>query len=365
MDIMKLVEFKKRTAHGGFTGKFKSRGRLVQIDLALQSWEEGMNGKRDDKIQLLWLVAKECRRWLKLKAGKTSTNSLRRQQVVRELLAQVMDLFRRIAPDYMRALNKFETGKAHFNPHVGYQSLSGPYSFERSGYLRSGKQYAPSGTLLGDAYNDSSNTYKAQFGNKKFSDFTEADYDKLDNLMGANNPVLYLHKLERLKLMAIPNGELFYNFRDDLFSMDEWDVGFRRGAIDYDKGGGWPYAVDRYGNLFTIKISGSEQINHSTLNAGNMIICAGMLKLWQGEMLMISNNSGHYKPPRRQLHKLLVMYHEMGVRLSHTHAQVWEPARDGNGMEIFIYNAEEFATHDEGNPPALIAPIGHTGAISH
>jgi hypothetical protein len=75
------------------------------------------------------------------------------------------------------------------------------------------------------------------------------------------------------------------------------------------------YAMDKYGNLMTMPSNlfvphqgrtltndaSPAQCNHSSLNAGSDVICAGMITFNAGYITMIDNNSGHYKPTPKQL----------------------------------------------------------------
>ncbi|HEY4358732.1 MAG TPA: hypothetical protein VGN16_23495, partial [Acidobacteriaceae bacterium] len=57
-------------------------------------------------------------------------------------------------------------------------------------------------------------------------------------------------------------------------------------------------------------------------NAGKAVLCAGMLTIKQGKLTYISTSSGHYKPKREHLHRLLTLFSEEGVDLSKTEIHV-------------------------------------------
>jgi hypothetical protein len=68
------------------------------------------------------------------------------------------------------------------------------------------------------------------------------------------------------------------------------------------------YAMDKYGNLISIADNAqfdgktySAEHRHSSLNAGNNVICAGYIKVEQGAIKYIDNKSGHYKPSEKDL----------------------------------------------------------------
>jgi hypothetical protein len=77
--------------------------------------------------------------------------------------------------------------------------------------------------------------------------------------------------------------------------------------------------------IFTISVDGQfwvcfdqryGYIHHSSLLAGAPVLSAGELVLEDGQLLSISNASGHYKPPAKSLDVALKLLAEMGVNLS-------------------------------------------------
>jgi hypothetical protein len=48
-------------------------------------------------------------------------------------------------------------------------------------------------------------------------------------------------------------------------------------------------------------------LNHSSILAGNLVVCAGWLRAYQGELTDINNGSGHYKPSARDLARAISM----------------------------------------------------------
>lgn len=70
------------------------------------------------------------------------------------------------------------------------------------------------------------------------------------------------------------------------------------------------YAMDKYGNLMSVASDATfsdgtldfkSEHRHSSLNAGNKVICAGYIKIEAGLVKYIDNKSGHYKPTREDL----------------------------------------------------------------
>ena len=358
------AQFKHNTTTHGFFGCKNSRGRLTQIDIALDAWEALQNhASKDQKVALLWQMIKECRKWLKSKAGKTTKNCQKRRGEVSCLAADAYFKLTQIAPELDKALSTFAQHKAR-GPRADVKTLSGVYRHERGLYVKSGKTYAPSGTLLDVQFGRLTKQQEARFGGREFGQLTEKDYALLDKIAGKSKPVLYMSKIQRMKYMVIPNGEYFYDIEDNIFTMPAAAVGFVGGKIDYDKGGGWTYAIDQYSNLFTrddraaVDSSGNPiQFNHSSFNAGRDVMCAGVIKIWQGELISISNNSGHYKPSRRLLYGVVNMFKDEGVKLDNTEVQVWEPPPGGGGMNISMYDAVPFASNRVDNPPQLREPV--------
>lgn len=289
-------QFKKDTAHTNLLKRGKMRNTIARIDAALDVWHGHQT--LDNTI----LVYKECRHWLKSKSGKTSTNSLRRQARINKLCGECVQWFGHFDPDLMRAFGRFEA-KKNQGAQAGLKSMEGAYKHERSLYLKSGKTYAPSATAL--------RPMKGQLpalANKSFGSWTEQEYDQLDAHLKKSNPVVYLKKLERLKDMIFvevhPSGSRkLVDYKGLPYSThkDVWGNELNHGN---------PYAIDRYGNLFSVdEASHGGQFNHSSFNAGNDVVCAGMIHVDNGVLLKIDNNSGHYAPTQAQLYEAAKMLH--------------------------------------------------------
>ena len=89
-----------------------------------------------------------------------------------------------------------------------------------------------------------------------------------------------------------------------------------------------PKHVNRSGKaIFVISVDGSvwvcfDQrygfIHHSSLLAGAPILAGGELVLEAGQLLTVSNASGHYQPPPQSIDVALKLFKAMGVDLSQT-----------------------------------------------
>lgn len=276
--LLTKKEFIDRTKHSNI---FKMRGSISAIDQALDIWHK--NRTLDNTV----LVYKECRHWTKAKAGKTTETSLKRQTQVKFLTNDALNWIWHLDPQLGKARLAFENKKrlATAAP-LQTQAMPGVYHHERALYEQSGKTRAPSATLLDGRYDPASNN------NTEFSNLSEADFKGLDESLGKQFSVVYLKKMERLRdLMVVENHRLLKADGQPLTT-----TGLA----------GWPYAIDAYGNLFTkndqaLNLHAKCMFNHSSFNAGNDVVCAGMICVNNGMLQRISNNSGHYKPSRRNL----------------------------------------------------------------
>lgn len=175
---------------------------------------------------------------------------------------------------------------------------------------------------------------------KTVGDLTNEEFRILDELARANlisGDLNYLKKAQRLQYMAIPDG-------NGALVDANWNP---VDAQDY------PYAMDRYGNLFTrnqAPLNGAWWFNHSSFNAGQEVISAGIIRINGGTLEMIDNNSGHYKPSRQNLHDCLVVLTSEGVDLQNAivNLYVWV-----NGVkQEHRYNATTFRA-DPNQPPDI------------
>lgn len=89
---------------------------------------------------------------------------------------------------------------------------------------------------------------------------------------------------------------------------------YKKDGLPHTSAGREIYAMDKYGNLITMKPQtrystrtrtytdhGNVQHNHSSLNAGADVICAGEIAFVAGKITYIDNGSGHYKPTAKHL----------------------------------------------------------------
>ena len=315
--IMSVTEFQTLTKHKS-GNLFKSRGRLFQIDKALEAWHAAANGFDEEmKLAAAYDLQKECKRWIKIKQsekGKESTQS--RMDVVLTLMQQSTECLHDLLNVFGlgRALDRFEGRKFSRGSHDFSRPLQGVYGHERTLYVGYGKKRAPSGTL----FDGQLRSKKVKWRGPQFQDLTLSDYKKLDNLTQNRLNVLYLNKIQRLKYMAFPVKGLLCDSEDNPITTK-----IKRGE---------PYAMDRYGNLFVDDkgvLQMQHQVNHSTFNSGRDVICAGSISIREGLLKMIDNCSGHYKPSKEHLREAIMVLAEEGVNLTEAVATYLVPPSPG------------------------------------
>lgn len=80
------------------------------------------------------------------------------------------------------------------------------------------------------------------------------------------------------------------------------------------------WTMDSYGNMFIYdtdigKKLGIKQVNHSSMNSGREVICAGMISVDDGLVTYVTNTSGHYKPTKPHLAEALNILNDDGLNL--------------------------------------------------
>jgi hypothetical protein len=117
------------------------------------------------------------------------------------------------------------------------------------------------------------------------------------NMGGFRPRVHYIRKCERINNnMLIPITGLLYK---DTARCPYTSAGSNGRDI---------YAIDKYGNLMSVADDAhfddgtfQSEHRHSSLNAGNGVVCAGYIGIQAGVITYIDNRSGHYKPTERDL----------------------------------------------------------------
>lgn len=335
-------------------GVFNSRKSLEPIDGILTNCV-GLDAKPiDDRIALMVLLIEMGNKWLTSKAALVDANTAKRRAGVQQLMEQAQKRFayerftqkkqRSLAPGarpvatrgmqsgYRAERQQFLTQRADLQASGAYgrgvtvAPISGSYAHEMHGFARAGKS-------MGKDFV----TRQAEFAN-----FTLEDYQayKATNVPGINKThVHFMRKSERLHNMIIVTDGLLTHKGAKLTTA----------ARDYI------YVMDTYGNLFyqNALVDGpmagdyASQYNHSSLNAGADVICAGMIEVKEGVLKLLSNESGHYAPSYLNLVECLKMLVTDGVDLTTTEVRIYTGA-DTFGpwkAEVFLANPESCLRH--------------------
>jgi len=287
-------EFRIRT---GSTGVFaKARGLLAIIDEQLVAWNDGnCIGRRK---QTLYRIMRECHHWLQAKQDKQTDLVAKRSVAVNTLAQQAFARYQ---------YEHFETRKRHATPNQRVRSLQGGYRHERITYIESDKTMALSGSTVSSLIKNA-----PSIGLKKppsFNSMTTTEFgqliDEYAEGMLLEPEVRFFTKQERIGRLAVILNGRFYSGPRILLDT---------------QGDEWAFVIDAYGNLYTTDQNvestllpmHQQRFNHSTLNAGKEVICAGILMADQGYLTYIDNASGHYKPTRRNVFEALTLFESQG-----------------------------------------------------
>lgn len=135
----------------------------------------------------------------------------------------------------------------------------------------------------------------------------------------------YYRKDERLRHMLVfvagKGGVRIHQLKGDVLEL--YDSRFSANAAaktgnltNQDKSA--PYACDEHGNFYATMFGTKRgEIQHSSILHGKPVVCAGMIRVEQGILKYIDNDSGHYKPSPNQLKEALrCLRDEHGVDIS-------------------------------------------------
>lgn len=156
--------------------------------------------------------------------------------------------------------------------------------------------------------------------------------------------VLFLNKQERIKRLLMVQAGLLY---------DGFETPFDTGHFVR------AFVIDEYGNLYASNeiFDRCYSFNHSTLNAGKDVVCAGTLNVRNGQLRRIQNNSGHYRPSRTDLHNAIVLLNNQGLDFSQCLVTVTEPD-PGRGNKTIEHDYDQAATflNNRNAAPSRSAP---------
>jgi len=361
MPVQTLAQFKTATrleAKGLRRGKFRNvRGKNIDaIDQSLTAYDGVRNGYNlGAQSQALSVVLAQCAHWLKMKKDKAGPSVDARRAVILQLANDVFTELRRIqragGEDFFNLNKSITTGNQTV---YNKKSLSAGYIHERNVYVSQGKQHHPPAagplhathknlihTGLPRAFN---NQVGQALMNREWGHLTQADFELLAQVDAANNggsgvAVYFADKARRsANLMVVYQG----------YNHDFEDTQGRA----YDTQGdanGYMYAMDEYGTLFASPAAGlatgGKYWNHSSFNAGKDVICAGMIKIHNGALTYVDNNSGHYRPTRQHLHGMLTIIGNEGINLAGVTVLVRQPAPVPNYIDEHTLDAAQFVAN--------------------
>jgi hypothetical protein len=325
--LMKSFTFKARTTSLGTI----KRSNLAALDTALAKMDFTPFASKQDKIRWLKAIIAECINWKANKAHKLvqgtanySQNTADRAVVVDQVGDEAWMLLKYYTFENQKAHRLGEVPQAAANR----RGLQHGHDKEQGLYLAGKATAVNAGTAIpvnfpgGSLVNANMAVPVGNFGalpppvaailngGTKFHQLSQLEFDTLADFFDTTNlsmqqPVHYSRKEERINdhMLVVINGrlrkELDQNYTTPL---DMW-------------------AMDKYGNFMCtaagtqVQVQGVwHQYNHSSLNAGNDVLCAGTVIITNGEIMEIDNNSGHYQPSRQNLHTAVrVLHHDLGV----------------------------------------------------
>jgi hypothetical protein len=284
-------------------GKGYSRGELQEIDWAIFNWDSHASYSRDPSMRKvsIQVIMQACQRWQAAKAAKhaNAPTSLlsKRWTAVQSLLTELGDMYRFQA--YMEKKTRGGPIDSDLKGMRGIYEYEAP-DVKRTPHVSASDVKLHGAKALGHAI------------------ATKADYQQAEALLRQSGAQLqvYLTRAQRLEYILLPiNGRLM----KDPFTPAHIPAYENWGII---KGGG-PYAVDCYGNFFSIDerdlgkdVNGATKWNHSSFLRGKDVVCAGMFAVEQGKPKYISNESGHYAPSVDHLRNAVCVLVGNGIDVS-------------------------------------------------
>lgn len=363
----------------------KKRGTgLANIDAALESLRDNFRPKSspDDTAGHLILVLRQAKAWLrkmdtkKQKNAKESKGRLQKRQAIEVLAKECLDMLVACSPTLATALQSFNAHKGQA-PGFTMKGLAKGYDHERNLYLKNNKTGLTSVSGKGahefldggkttftktetKALSSSAKTALRKVNQGKFDFYalTDQDFKAIGELAKAkmiNAEVKFFDKLERLKLLLTVSGGKLMKPDGKPFASSSLATAPTNGIFSqWDQ---WMWAMDGHGNLF-----GSSELttlgkyfNHSSYMAGKAVACAGILVTSAtGQLLLITNGSGHYKPTRENLFEAVGFLDQEGVDLSA--CQVACQVHENGKPFIYEFNtAAGFLSSPQAQPNSKIA----------
>ena len=348
---------------------------MSKVLAALEVYWAHVQAEELIRVRVLYILWKECDKWLRLKEGKNTNSSelfYRRKLAVANLQQEVLVQLAGIDPRLTSAFIGYQTRKQE-GKYNNLTTLKQGYTFERQFYLKQGKLLGStvSGSYVGEQLipNVGDQDLRHQSfidlgGRKNSHQINLKDVERLvrsgaiqfGGPTGGN--VTYFNKIERLRyLLTIDRDGLFHDISDEVVHMNDLSFGAFRMA---------PYAMDAYGHVYMVRnhmrrqnvvsfnsgtgrygLGNGSWFNHSSYLAGREVLCAGCLHIGYdnqrgveapGVLSAIDNCSGHYKPNRAALTRCLQVLQGEGVNVSRARVADYSA-----GLEnVRIYWGENF-----------------------
>lgn len=314
------------------------RSHLKRIDKQLERAHMAW-GNETQYVGELGRLLDECREWM---IGKTkkfarkapSLSYEKRLAAVTSLMGQVMLQLKHFAfemnkasgqkravvelqPGYDRERQEFEQMKndhpwndgLRLDPHSGSFVTAGVGDLQKFPDLLKDRPWSPEiDGIFGKTV--------AEMSDEEFLAMSQElkRLYKIDLSMGGFYPrVHYIRKSERISNnMLLPIGGLLYK-----------DSGYTPYST-HGPSNKELYSIDRYGNLMTAPADEAygesnfqSEYRHSSMNAGNAVMCAGYVQIMNGAVHYLDNKSGHYRPTEKDLARaVVVLMNEMDLDLS-------------------------------------------------
>lgn len=129
-------------------------------------------------------------------------------------------------------------------------------------------------------------------------------------------------------------------------SLDHVDVPGAGGVFDTraatgKEPGGYAYVVTPGKELYCSRhVEG--YFHHSSFLAGERVRCAGMIKVHNGKVTLVSNDSGHYKPPTHRLKSVVAGLFQCGCWEPGGRVKFWDGAKfDTKEWRDFLFNYQQ------------------------
>lgn len=112
------------------------------------------------------------------------------------------------------------------------------------------------------------------------------------------------------------------------------------------------YTLNLNGEISVFKHKGMSQEGdavhaHSSMNAGNVVLCAGEMKIEDGRLLELTDHSGHYQPTVNHIYEALGHFNKHGIDTSDTKITIYDELSgvkgdqgfDSHGSTVYTYKA--------------------------